>query len=84
MDLRKHFGENLRREREAAGLTQEELAHRARLHRTTISLHERGKRMPGLDTIVCLTWALELGSPDELLGGVMAFAHTPPSAPDRR
>jgi transcriptional regulator with XRE-family HTH domain len=79
VDLRQHFGDNLRRQRDAAGLSQETLAWRAQLDRTEISLLETGKRMPMLDTIVALTSALELASPSELLDGVMAFAHTPPA-----
>lgn len=48
--IAKRFGENLRRERLAARLTQEEVAARARLHRTEIGLLERGHRVPRIDT----------------------------------
>ena len=73
-DLRLLFGSNLRHQRDAAGLTQEELAYRAGLNRTTISLLERGKRMPGLDTMAALAVALDLASLDELLAGVSVLA----------
>ena len=73
-DLRLLFGSNLRHQRDAAGLTQEELAYRAGLNRTTISLLERGKRMPGLDTMAALAVALDLAPLDELLAGVSVLA----------
>jgi transcriptional regulator with XRE-family HTH domain len=40
------------------------------LDRTTISLLERSKRSPMLDTIVAVARALELDSPAELLDGI--------------
>ena len=55
------FGELLARYRKAAGLTQEELAERARLSRNAISALERGSRQkPRRDTVVLLAAALEL------------------------
>jgi transcriptional regulator with XRE-family HTH domain len=42
------FGKALRKHREAAGLSQEELASRAGIHRTYIGDVERGKRNVGL------------------------------------
>jgi Predicted transcriptional regulator with C-terminal CBS domains len=46
MDVRKRVGLNLRRLREAKGLTQEELAHQADVHQTYLSGVEGGKRNP--------------------------------------
>ena len=64
------FGENLKRTRHAAGaISQEELADRAGLHRTEISLLERGGRSPRLGTIVRLASALEVPA-GELLHGM--------------
>jgi len=40
------------------------------LHRTEISLLERCKRSPRLETIVILSRGLELASPAELLDGI--------------
>ena len=47
-NLQEQFGVMLRRRRLKAGLGQEEFADIAGLHRTHISLLERGKRMPTL------------------------------------
>jgi len=52
------------------GLSQEQLADRCGLDRTEISLLERGKRFPRLDTLVKLARALELDSLGELLDGI--------------
>jgi transcriptional regulator with XRE-family HTH domain len=46
--LQEKFGAVVRRRREAAGLSQEGLAHRAGLHRTYISLLERGRQAPSI------------------------------------
>lgn len=56
---------NLVAARRKAGLTQEELADRCGLHRTEISLLERGGREPRLGTLVKL--AESLGVPPERL-----------------
>ena len=52
------LGQNLRRTRVATGLSQEELADRAGLHRTYISSVERGERNVSLETIFLLAQAL--------------------------
>ncbi len=51
-------GTNLARRRQAQGLSQEEVADRAGLHRTEISLLELGKRTPRIDTVVRVMGAL--------------------------
>ena len=81
------LGENLRRERRRAGLSQEELADRASLHRTAIGLLEQGKRMARADTLIQLAGALSISpgaffdgvywTPDDREGG--AFSFGPPS-----
>lgn len=58
LEARSAFGENLRVHRERAGLSQERLSALARLHRTEISLIERGRRDPRLSTVVRLADAL--------------------------
>jgi transcriptional regulator with XRE-family HTH domain len=65
--VRKQFAANLRQHRDAAGLSQEALADLCDLHRTEISLLERCKRSPRLETIVILARGLELDGPDALL-----------------
>ncbi len=54
------FGANLSRARKRAGLSQEELAFLAGLHRVTPSLVERGERTPRIDTAAKLAGALEI------------------------
>jgi transcriptional regulator with XRE-family HTH domain len=68
--IRKQFAENLRTAREKSGLSQEALAEACDLHRTEISLLERCKRSPRLETLVILARGLGLASPGELLKGI--------------
>ena len=63
------FAENLARLRQDAGFSQEELAARAAVHRTQVSLMEGGQRLPRLETLVKLVGALEI-SPEALLDGI--------------
>lgn len=63
------FRMNLRRLRRRAGLSQEELARLASLHRTEIGLLEQGERMPRIDTLLRLTASLEV-TPNDLLDGI--------------
>jgi transcriptional regulator with XRE-family HTH domain len=68
--IRKQFAENLRTHRERSGLSQEALAEACDLHRTEISLLERCKRSPRLETLVILARGLGLASAAELLDGI--------------
>jgi transcriptional regulator with XRE-family HTH domain len=68
-NIPKTFGCKIRTLRERAGLTQEQLAHRARLHRNYIGGIERGERNPSLLNIVKLATALVVDA-GELLGGL--------------
>jgi len=52
------LAENVRRIRKSTGLSQEELADRAGLHRTYISSVERSERNISLETIFVLAVAL--------------------------
>ncbi|MFJ9039576.1 helix-turn-helix domain-containing protein [Streptomyces sp. NPDC102406] len=63
------FGARVRSLREQAGMSQEELAHTAGLHRTYVSSLERGQRNVGLDNIVALARSLEVTT-SVLLQGV--------------
>jgi transcriptional regulator with XRE-family HTH domain len=62
-------GANLRRLRQAAGLSQETLSFRAEIHRTQISLYETGDRLPRLLSLVRLAGACGV-TPDDLLAGI--------------
>ncbi|MBN9521111.1 helix-turn-helix transcriptional regulator [bacterium] len=57
--LQTKLGSLIRSKREAAGLTQEELAHLAGIHRTYLSILERGKRMPTVEVVRLLAKALK-------------------------
>lgn len=63
------FAQNLQRIRRGMGLNQEQLAARAVLHRTEISLLERAGRIPRIDTMLRIAGALE-AEPNELLAGI--------------
>ena len=58
LDIRERFGDAVRRRREELGLVQEELAERARIHRTYLSDVERGGRNVSLINIERLAAAL--------------------------
>ena len=62
MHPRHRFAHNLRQARLRGGISQAELAARCELHRTEISLLERGGREPRLGTIVKLAGALSIDS----------------------
>jgi transcriptional regulator with XRE-family HTH domain len=86
------FVRNERRLRERAGLTQEDAAIRAGLHRTSISLLERYERMPRVGTLVRIVGALDSDPWDLLEGLAWELDHRPtewpvgdgPSFPDGR
>jgi transcriptional regulator with XRE-family HTH domain len=69
MDHRDRFSVNLRRARQDAGISQEELAKRCEIHRTEVSLLERGGREPRLGTMVKLATALGT-TPEALCSGI--------------
>jgi len=63
------FGKNLARCREGADVSQEELGFRASIHRTEVSLLERGERMPRVDTALRIAGSLGI-SMDDLVTGM--------------
>jgi transcriptional regulator with XRE-family HTH domain len=75
LDIAERFGNNLARLRQDAGLTQEELANQASVHRTQVGLLEAGKRLPRIDTLIKLAGALGVNS-EQLLRGI---AWSPPA-----
>lgn len=69
------FGANLRRAREAAGLTQEALHDASGIHMTEISRLEHGQKDARLSTIVRLAVGLGM-DPGDLLAGTAEGAST--------
>lgn len=55
----KQLGDNVRSARHRLGISQEELAYRAELHRTYVGAIERGERNVSLENIIKLARALE-------------------------
>lgn len=58
------FGKRIQAVRLQAGISQEELAHRAKLHQVTVSLIENGKRAVTLTTLERLARALAVAPRD--------------------
>jgi transcriptional regulator with XRE-family HTH domain len=82
-DVKKQFGRALKRWRYKVGISQEELAWRASLHRTYVSDIERGERNPSLESIEKLAKALNLSFSTlfQPLGEVRDLAGT--TSPDK-
>ena len=70
MEVAQRFGENLRRLRKGAGVSQEELGLRCSLHRTEIGLLERGARVPRIDTLIKIASGLGVRIDCKLLDGI--------------
>jgi transcriptional regulator with XRE-family HTH domain len=71
------LGRRFKRRRRFLDLSQENLAERADIHRTQISLYENGERMPLTSTLVKLAAALGV-SVDQLLVGIEWEVPGPP------
>lgn len=69
---REAFGHRVRELRLSAGLSQEELAEAAGIHRTYVSSLERGHRNVSLDNIVAVAHALKVDAA-HLLEGIDGF-----------
>lgn len=69
MEPAEQFAVNLRRARDDAGLSQEELSDRSGLHSTEISRLERGVREPRLGTIIRIARGLGV-APADLLADI--------------
>jgi transcriptional regulator with XRE-family HTH domain len=87
MDFAAAFGRDVRRRREALGITLDELAERAGISPNFLGAIELGKREPSLSTIVELAMGLGV-TPGELLCGLdglslaaKLFEGPPPSDP---
>jgi transcriptional regulator with XRE-family HTH domain len=68
-DHAERFAENLRRLRRQAGISAEELADRAAIHRNHVGSIENGHVEPRLGTLIRLIGALRT-TPDEILDGI--------------
>ena len=69
IDLKTILGMAIKTQRASLGISQEELAHRAGLHRTYVSDLERGARNPSIESIEKLAGALQV-SVSNLFEGV--------------
>jgi transcriptional regulator with XRE-family HTH domain len=58
MDVAARFGDNVKKQRKLADLSQDELSYRASLHRTEVSQIERGLRLCRVDTVAKLAGAM--------------------------
>jgi transcriptional regulator with XRE-family HTH domain len=69
MKPRDRFAKSLKKARRKAKISQEELGFRCDLHRTEISLLERGGREPRLGTMIKLCGVLGV-TPESLCEGI--------------
>lgn len=60
IDIKKKFGDNLRQIRKQKKISQEELAFRAKLHRTYISDVERGSRNISIENVEKIAKSLNI------------------------
>ena len=64
IDIKKKFGDKLRQIRKQKKISQEELAFRAKLHRTYVSDVERGSRNISIKNVEKIAKALDVCLPD--------------------
>lgn len=74
MDVRERVGLNVQKLRRAKGLSQEELADRAKIHQTYLSGVERGIRNPTVVVLHRLPLPLMRTSRTSLKSGVKVFS----------
>lgn len=67
---RNSIGENIRRERKAAGMTQEELGKKIGISQQAVGNYESGRRKPKIKTLVRFSNGLNV-SVAELLAGML-------------
>ncbi len=60
LDIKQRFGLAIKQRRHELGISQEELAYRASLHRTYVSDIERGMRNVSIENIAKLAKALNI------------------------
>ena len=79
--LQRKFAALVRAKRDAAGMTQEELAHKAGIHRTYLSLLERGLRTPTIEVVRLLAKGLKT-TMTALVAELEGVTLAPPIQPD--
>lgn len=77
------FGGILQRRRGRAGISQEELAHRAEIDRTFVSRLERGIRQPTITTLIDLADALGTSAADLVKEIESEYSRVKPRRPHR-
>src|SRR5258708_40342087 len=78
IDFKTLLGMAIKTQRASLGISQEELAYRAGLHRTYISDLERGARNPSIESIEKLAGALQV-SVSKLFDSVGDGSGSPPT-----
>ena len=63
-EIGKQVGFNIRQLREEKGISQEQLAAKADLHRTHIGRIERGEKTPNVETVHKIAWGLGIDVKD--------------------
>lgn len=69
-EVARRLGDNLWRVRRREGLSQEQLAVRASIHRTEVGKLEKGERTCRIDTLLRLAGAMAV-APEELIEGIV-------------
>jgi transcriptional regulator with XRE-family HTH domain len=69
MNVAEQFGDNVKKQRKLADLSQDEVSYRASLHRTEVSQIERGLRLCRVDTVAKLAGAMDI-DPGRLFEGI--------------
>jgi transcriptional regulator with XRE-family HTH domain len=78
------LGQKLRKARQTAGLSQEELGFRAKVSRNYVSMVELGQASPTLDTLIRLCHALDVKAASIVAGVEREMQQKQPSARSRR
>lgn len=90
-EMLKKFGARVRQERERHGISQEELAHRAGVHRTYVGMIERAEKNVTLKSMEKIARALHMDVAELIAGETLAAApnryvlsrHTPTTGSTR-
>ncbi|GAA3939582.1 helix-turn-helix transcriptional regulator [Microbacterium soli] len=78
-----HIGALVAEARKQRGLTQDDLAHLARIDPSNVRSYEKGRAMMGIPTLIRLADALKV-EPGSLLKGVVPELFAPRAVDERR